>query len=231
MAGPSTVLLSITAVILLLTTIFIRLLYILPSTNPTRPPPRKRNTPTRVLIVLGSGGHTAEMFALLHNLNLISYGHRSYVVSAGDDFSAGKARDYEASIDGENYDIMIVPRARKIHQPLWTTPVSALECLLACFRILYSCPDSKGPRYPDLILMNGPGTAVCVALAALAIRFFGLPGSLGMMRTIYVESFARVKNLSLSGRLLVPVVDRFIVQWEALKQYGRRVEYLGVLVA
>jgi len=32
-------------------------------------------------------------------------------------------------------------------------------------------------------------------------------------RIIYVESFARVKSLSLSGKLLRPFVDKFVVQW------------------
>lgn len=32
-------------------------------------------------------------------------------------------------------------------------------------------------------------------------------------RIIYVESFARVTSLSLSGKLLRPFVDTFVVQW------------------
>lgn len=49
-------------------------------------------------------------------------------------------------------------------------------------------------------------------------------------RTIYVESFARVKSLSLSGRILYPVVDRFLVQWPLLKEKYSRAEFKGVLV-
>jgi beta-1,4-N-acetylglucosaminyltransferase len=50
------------------------------------------------------------------------------------------------------------------------------------------------------------------------------------MRTIYVESWARVRRLSLSGTILVGVVDRFLVQWEGLRGLGRA-EYIGVLVS
>jgi len=56
----------------------------------------------------------------------------------------------------------------------------------------------------------------------------------GKLRTVYVESWARVKKLSLSGVLLERVVDRFVVQWPQLAEGGkgrrRRREYLGVLV-
>ncbi|KAI9829067.1 MAG: UDP-N-acetylglucosamine transferase subunit [Thelocarpon impressellum] len=237
------------AALILLTSAFLRLLYILPSTRPTRPVRRRRGTPTRLLIVLGSGGHTAEMLAMLQRgggLDPAMYTHRSYVVSEGDAFGAGKAEELEAGLVSVNalpaegkpaatgYDISTVPRARKIHQPLLTTPFSALRCLIACIRVLHSPPapySSPRPRYPDLILTNGPGTAVSLVLAALLLRFLGAPGSAGSMRTVYVESYARVRGLSLSGRILVRCVDRFLVQWPGLGGVGGgRAEYRGVLV-
>ena len=79
-----------------------------------------------------------------------------------------------------------------------------------------------------MIICNGPGTAVCVVFVGLVLKFFGVRGAVGKMRTIYVESFARVRTLSLSGRILKWACDRFIVQWERLKV--GRAEYLGVLV-
>ncbi|WOO86383.1 UDP-N-acetylglucosamine transferase subunit ALG14 [Vanrija pseudolonga] len=57
------------------------------------------------------------------------------------------------------------------------------------------------------VLLNGPGTAV--VLVAVARRILGLSYTC----IIYVESFARVKTLSLSGKLLRPFVDTFVVQW------------------
>lgn len=136
-----------------------------------------------------------------------------------------------------SYDITFVPRARRIHQSLLTTPMSALHCLWACLRLLrspsLSLPQShRRPAYPDLILTNGPGTAVIVILASLILRFFDVGGAnrSGSMRTVYVESWARVKRLSLSGRLLLGVVDRFLVQWEGLEGIGGKGEWRGVLV-
>ncbi|KAI9760026.1 MAG: UDP-N-acetylglucosamine transferase subunit, partial [Candelina submexicana] len=214
----------------------LRILYILPSTHPTRPLPRKRGTPTRLLIVLGSGGHTAEMLLLLRKLDISLYTTRSYIISEGDDFSARRAIEFEAQLGSveDTFDISTVPRARKIHQPLLTTPISALRCLLGCFLVLGYASRGGGEvrplKYPDLVLTNGPGTAVCIILACLALRFFGVRGTKGTMRTVYVESWARVKGLSLSGKLLVRLVDRFLVQWEGLQAIGGRSEFLGVLV-
>lgn len=190
------------------------------------------------------------MLALLRNLDTSLYTHRSYIVSEGDEFSCNRAKDFEASLEAQRimangqdlkeidfeietvYDVSVIPRARKIHQSLLTTPISALHCLISCFHVLYA-PQGKiasSPRYPDLIITNGPGTAVCVVWASLLLRFIGAGGTQGRMRTIYVESWARVKRLSLSGKLLAKCVDRFFVQWEGLKGAGGRAEYLGVLI-
>lgn len=200
------------------------------------------------MVVLGSGGHSAEMFAILKDLDTSLYTHRSYVVSEGDQFGASKAVDFERSILKKrkygvtptsqkgvlDYDIYVVPRARKIHQTLFTTPISAFRCLISCFHILRSpsttFSSTPTPWYPDLVMTNGPGTAVCVVLACLLLRFFDVRGTRGKMRTIYVESWARVKSLSLSGKILIRCVDRFLVQWESLKGVGGRAEYIGVLV-
>lgn len=240
----------------------LRLLYILPATNPRPPLPRKRGTPTHLLIVLGSGGHTAEMLSLLADLDPSTYTHRTYIISSGDDFSASKAVDFEHTLTSQSpsrinalseiphetshgnidiatisssYSLHFVPRARKIHQSLLTAPFSCLQCFIACLYFLHSPPLSKpsihAHTYPDLILLNGPSNSVLVLLAALFLRFFAFSGTSGKMRSIYIESWARVNGLSLSGKILVALggVDRFLVQWEGLAEKGKG-EFRGCLV-
>lgn len=227
--------------------------------------------PGHLLIVLGSGGHTAEMLNIL-STSLASlrapstFTFRTYVVSSGDSFSAQRAHEFESSLTNRNidakdpstppYNVVIVHRARKVHQSLFTAPFSSLRCLWDCILVLKgSHPDiiqsgTSARGNPDLILTNGPGTGVIVILASLVLLFFGVGGKpasssaakdsnnlaqelgqSGQMRSIYIESWARVKTLSLSGRLLKPLVDRFIVQWPQLVETeGKRVEYIGPLI-
>lgn len=155
-----------------------------------------------------------------------------------------------------NYDVVTVRRARRVHQSIATTPLSSLACLVDCFAVLTGShrdiKPGRQPQYPDLILTNGPGTGVIVVLASIVLLFLGYGGGSsraqtsanskdaensdahahsGQMRSIFIESWARVKTLSLSGRLLKPLVNRFIVQWpELVKTQGDRVEYIGPLV-
>src|SRR3954453_23083552 len=71
-----------------------------PASTSVRPKPSQQN-PTHLLVVLGSGGHTAEMLTMLRRLPLLSqkYTHRTYVVSSGDSFSTQKADEFEKQLD------------------------------------------------------------------------------------------------------------------------------------
>ncbi|KAI4717206.1 Alg14-domain-containing protein [Aureobasidium sp. EXF-10727] len=214
----------------------LRLLSLAPHRRPP-PTPRKRGTSAHLLIVLGSGGHTAEMISMLRrSATCNNFTHRTWLVSSGDDFSAAFAEEFEQEVGEQRgaYRVVQVRRARKIHQSLVSAPWSCLLCLWDCLRLLMSSSAAAEYGYPDLILTNGPATATILVFASVLLRFFGLQGTdgKGEMRTIYVESWARVKKLSLSGRLLCWVVDRVLVQWEQLQGagVGGRAEFKGVLV-
>ena len=253
---------------------FWRLTRVLTRANPTtggrgRRPPASEEHPTHLCVVLGSGGHTAEMLTMLqHYPDLTAdYTYRTYIVSAGDSFSAIKAAGFEKELaasvtapkkvpttsgdppEPAKFDIITVTRARRVHQSIFTTPLTAALCIRDCLKVLSGTHidqshAASAHTSPDLILTNGPGTGVCVVVASIILLFFGVGGSShggkyhssGEMRTIYVESWARVKALSLSGRILKPLVDRFVVQWETLqrregeKERGGRAEFVGVLV-
>lgn len=70
---------------------------------------------------------------------------------------------------------------------------------------------------PDAILSTG---------AALAVPFF-LIGKMLRIRLVYVESVTRTESLSLSGRLVYPLADRFFVQWPAVAERFRGATYAG----
>jgi beta-1,4-N-acetylglucosaminyltransferase len=212
-----------------------------------------------MIAVLGSGGHTAEMMSLLRDVDPTRWMHRTYIVSSGDSFSAGKAFEIETRIQSKytqastgptqageidpvtgTWDVKVVPRARKIHQPLYTTSLSSLWCLVSCIKVLIETARTSHVathEYPDIIITNGPATAVMVILASMILKFFAV-APLWKMKNIYVESWARVKTLSLSGKVLLRMglCDKFLVQWEALERAingdgaRKNVEWVGFLV-
>ena len=245
----ATLKLAALTVFVLLSLAYLRLAYVLPRFR-ERPRKRPRGSTTHLLIVLGSGGHTAEMIYMLdksvfgspfsndsdkNTTELVrwsNYTHRTWVVSSGDNVSAKRAKEFEDKVrehHGEKgtFDIVVVPRARKIYQPLWTSPFSCLLCAWSCARALAGGKHG----FPDLILTNGPATATVLIFTSTILKALNVGGchSRGKMRSVYVEAWARVKGLSLSGKALCWVADRVLVQWEQLKGAGGRAEFHGVL--
>ena len=188
------------------------------------PPARKRTSPGRALIVLGSGGHTAEMLRLVGGMNLHNYTPRVYVVAEEDKMSVDKVEKFESTTSTgceSAVSIRKVPRARQVMQSYVTSIFSTLVAVVYSLPIVWSA-------YPDLVLCNGPGTCIPVCFWAYVMKFFGLTDS----KIIYVESVCRVEHLSLSGLLLyhLYMADCVFVQWPQLKQKYPRTLYIGRIV-
>ncbi|CAG8577827.1 17731_t:CDS:2 [Cetraspora pellucida] len=168
-------------------------------------------------------GHTMEMIQLLREVDFNSlYQPRIYIVAQGDHLSSDKIRAFERHKGGtENVDFLvkIIPRSRNVGQSWLSTPFSVFNALFSCIKIILL-------DLPDLIICNGPGSCIPVCVISYIPRILGIK----WIKLIYVESFARVRTLSLSGKLLLRFVDRFIVQWPYLEQKYPQAEYRGMLV-
>jgi len=192
----------------------------------------KESKKCSIAIFLGSGGHTSEALMLVSALDFSRYTPRIYIISEGDSLSAQKSVALESLKQEQDtqhdYTLLTIPRARHVHQSLISTPPTALFSLIVCLYHFTILPLCTGIRWPfaDVLILNGPGTCFVLCAAVYVNRFLGLPSP----RLIYIESFARVRSLSLSGKLLQRLVDRFVVQWPELLTKGGREEYHGWMI-
>ena len=86
-------------------------------------------------------------------------------------------------------------------QGRYHTALSALVCSVRC------CPSRLAHRISFTFTCSPVVLAPIFSSQVLLFR----PCSL-----VFVESFCRVESVSLSGRMLYPVVDEFVVQWPQL---------------
>ena len=174
-----------------------------------------RSSPCSTLVVLGSGGHTAEMLKFLGGMKLQNYQPRVYVAAESDGMSVKKVEAFE-SLRNCQADIRKVPRARQVLQSYWTSVFSTIVSVIYSIPLVFRV-------WPDLILCNGPGTCIPVCVIGYVIKFVGLRD----VKLVYVESICRVQALSLSGKLLYYLADHLVVQWPELKTKYPRTTYLG----
>ncbi len=80
-----------------------------------------------------------------------------------------------------------------------------------------------------ILLRERPDTIVSLG-AEIALPFFVI-GKLFNMHTIFIESWCRIENLSLTGKLVYPIVDKFWVQWpQMLEICGPKAEHHGAVI-
>lgn len=83
-------------------------------------------------------------------------------------------------------------------------------------KALIILPKSK----PDLLVCTGASLAVPFIFAS---KLYGI-------KTVFIESISRSRNLSLSGRLVYHLVDEFYVQWPECVERYPKAQYRGVVV-
>lgn len=70
---------------------------------------------------------------------------------------------------------------------------------------------------PDYIISTG----------ALITYPFCLIAKLKKAKVIYIESFARIDKPSITGRLMYPIADLFLVQWDEMKKFYPKAIFSG----
>lgn len=158
------------------------------------------------------------MLEIVKKLNVDKYSPRFYVVAEGDQNSIDKLMAVEG--DKSDYKIYLITRSRKVHQSYLSSVLTTLKSTVNCFTLLMHAG-------PDLILANGPGTCVPVCLVAFLYKVFYINSR---CKIAFIESYCRVKTLSLSGWMLLYLTDIFVVQWPALSKVSRKVSYFGRLL-
>jgi beta-1,4-N-acetylglucosaminyltransferase len=94
-------------------------------------------------------------------------------------------------------------------------PIAFLKCVFETFNILMK-------ERPKAIISTGAGVAIpSIIIGKLFFR----------CKIIFIESFTRIHEPSLSGKISYYFSDLFFVQWkQLLKKYGKKAIYRGAVV-
>ena len=103
---------------------------------------------------------------------------------------------------------------RYLLKNIGTNPLVMAQAFLSMLRILLK-------EKPKLIVSTG---------SEIAIPAFYLAKVLGI-KTIFIESWTRLDRPTGTGKIVYPVSDVFLVQWERLlSKYGKKARYEGAIL-
>ncbi|SCU89243.1 LAME_0E02696g1_1 [Lachancea meyersii CBS 8951] len=176
----------------------------------------------KLFVFLGSGGHTGEMLRLLENYQetLLRPGQTTLTVGVSDEASLARFRHtLGAYLDSQQIEVQVCRfgKAREVGASKLQSAKSVVQTLAGAMWTL-TWLKWQFVGQPHLVLLNGPGTCCIIAGWLKLLEIVTTTRS----KIVYVESLARTSTLSLSGKLLYPLVDEFVVQWSELcDKYGR----------
>ena len=148
----------------------------------------------KVLYISSTGGHLTELLELKTMFKKYDY----HIVTEKTKSNEKLKKTYKNKIDYLVYSTKENPLVY-----LFVFPFN-------CFKSLYLFLKIK----PSHIVTTGSHTAVPMCYIA---RLFG-------KKVIYIETFANMESKTLAGKLVYPIANMFIVQWESmLKLYPKAV--------
>ena len=155
-----------------------------------------------VLVVLGSGGHTAEMMALVEQLG--PKNRYVFLISDDDDVSVKKV---------QKRIVVKVRRPTKRGWSFFKTLGSVLTSLAQSRKVVATTKF-------DMIVGCGPG--ICIFP-----MFFA---HLRRKKVVFIETVSRVHTYSWTGRIVYKFADLFYVQWKEQKSRYPKAVYGGRLL-
>ena len=142
----------------------------------------------KVLFISSTGGHLSEMMQLKSMFKDYDY----YIITEKTKSNMSLKRKYKKRVSYLVY-------GTKDHMIVYP-----FKLLYNSFKSLFLYLKIK----PDYIITTGAHTAGPMCLIG---KFFG-------SRIIYIETFANISTKTITGKLLYPVSDLFVIQWESMKE-------------
>ena len=146
----------------------------------------------KIAVVLGRGGHTAETLALVDSLG--SKFEYIYIIGLLDNLTPKKIR--------------LKGRVLRVFTPRLLPQDSRLMSVVRTVLTLFLSFIYLSIHRPNVIISCGTGMTVPVFYSA---RTLGIS-------TVFIESIARIENLSKTGRMLLGKVSIFMVQWKRIAE-------------
>ena len=148
----------------------------------------------KVLFVSSTGGHLNELLQLKPMFNKYNYS----IITEKD-----KSTLYLKDIYGSKVNYLIYGTRKKFIKYFFVFIFNFFKSIFLYFKIR-----------PEYIVSTGTHTAVPICYIG---KLFG-------SKIIFIETFANINTTTLSGKLIYPISNLFIVQWEEmLKLYPKAI--------
>jgi beta-1,4-N-acetylglucosaminyltransferase len=153
----------------------------------------------KVLFISSTGGHLSELLQLKDMFNK----YHSFIITEKTKATFELSKQFPGKVD-----YLVYCTKAKLLSYIYKFPYNCLKSFYLYFKIK-----------PDVIITTGAHTAVPMCYI----------GKLLGSKIIYIESFANINTKTLTGRLIYPIADMFIVQWESMLKVYPKAKFGGAI--
>ena len=143
----------------------------------------------KVLFISSTGGHLSELLQLKDMFKKYDY----HIITEKTKSNLKLKDEYPNRVD-----YLVYGTKSHILSYLYKFPFNCLKSLYLYLKIR-----------PSIIITTGAHTSVPMCYIG---KLFG-------SKIIYIETFANIHTQTLSGRIVYPIANLFIVQWESMLQF------------
>ena len=151
----------------------------------------------KVMFIASMGGHLNELMQLKSIFKNYDY----KIITEKHKTTIGLKARYKSKID-----YLATGNRKHMLKYIFTLPYNVIKSFILFLKFK-----------PDVIVTTGAHT--CVAMCIF--------GKIFRKKVIYIESFANIETKTLTGRILYPIVDIFVVQWKSMMKLYPKAKYEG----
>ena len=151
----------------------------------------------RALFISSTGGHFSELMRLKPMFDKYDY----HIITEKTKTTEDLKNTYKKKID-----FLVYGTKDHIFSYIFKVTYNTLKSLFLFIKIR-----------PKIIITTGTHTAVPMCYLG---KVFG-------SKIVFIETFANVETKTMAGKIVYPIADLFIVQWEEMKKLYPKATYLG----
>lgn len=169
----------------------------------------------KIIYISSMGGHLKELLALKKSMKHF----KSYIVTEKTDATSFlkdlQKTENNKSTNNCNNDNDIF--FEEVYYLPYGTKKNIFKYFIIFLMMIFKSIYILLKIRPKAIVTTGTHTAVPICYIG---KIFGV-------KIVYIETFANITTKTLAGKIIYPIADKFIVQWESMKKLYPKSEYFG----
>ena len=169
----------------------------------------------KIIYISSMGGHLKELLALKKSMKHF----KSYIVTEKTDATSFlkdlQKTENNKSANNCNNDNDIF--FEEVYYLPYGTKKNIFKYIFIFLMMIFKSIYILLKIRPKAIVTTGTHTAVPMCYIG---KIFGV-------KIVYIETFANITTKTLAGKIIYPIADKFIVQWESMKKLYPKSEYFG----